>query len=156
PVKPPTDKFVALTVMDANDDGVLDILALRADGAVVRISDRDKRQSLEVAPLGPWDEAARNAEPGTRRIIAGDFENNGAIDILMSGPEGSRLWLQSGKGNFQSMRKGGLPAESLAAADLDGTGRLDLIARDLDGQLYELCPTPTKNYHWQALRLQAR
>src|SRR5262249_12027323 len=49
PVKPPGDKFLALTVMDANDDGILDIVALRADGSVVRISDRDKRQALEVA-----------------------------------------------------------------------------------------------------------
>src|SRR5262249_7748704 len=87
PVKPPNGRFLALAVMDANDDGVLDLIALRDDGALLRISDRDKRRALDVDELVHWGELARNAEPGTRRLVAADFDNNGAVDILASGPE---------------------------------------------------------------------
>jgi hypothetical protein len=155
PVKPPSEKFVALTVMDANDDGVLDIVALRADGAILRISDRDKRQSLDVAELFRWEGMAKNAEPGTRKLIAGDFDNNGAVDLMASGPEGSKLWLGLGNGKYQEA-KTELPPGVIAAADFAGNGRLDLLGLSKDGVLFQLRNKGTKDYHWQALRLQAR
>jgi tetratricopeptide (TPR) repeat protein len=155
PVKPPSDRFLALTVIDANDDGVLDLVALRDDGALLRISDRDKRQGLDVAQLASWSDMARKAEPGTRRLFAADFDNNGAVDILASGPEHSQLWLGLGKGEYQPSEAALVPG-IIAVADLDGTGQLDLLALSSDGQLQRLRSIGTKKYHWQALRLQAR
>src|SRR5260221_11895013 len=37
--------FIALAAADVNGDGVLDLIALRADGALVRISDQNNLQS---------------------------------------------------------------------------------------------------------------
>jgi tetratricopeptide (TPR) repeat protein len=155
PVKPPAGKFLAITVMDANDDGVLDIIALQEDGALLRISDRDKRQSLDVANLFQWEDVPKKSNPGTIRLIAADFDNNGAIDLLASCTDGSRLWLGSGKGQYLEL-KTDLPPGVIAAADIGGNGRLDLLTLNGDGKLQRFQSKGKKNYHWQALRLQAR
>src|SRR5262249_49792565 len=134
PVNPPNERFVALGVADANEDAVLDIIALRDDGVLLRISDRDKRQGLTTAELGRWQEFPKSTESGAWRLFAADLDNNGAIDILATGPAGSQLWLGAGNGNYQ-LCKVSLPANIVAAEDLDGTGRLDLLALTKDGKL---------------------
>ncbi len=155
PVPPPSDRFLALCVMDANDDGVLDLVALRFDGVVMRISDRDKRRAWDVGEVVRWDGLARDAEPGRHRLIAADLDNNGAIDLLASGPQGSQVWLGEGGGRFRALNAK-LPPSLVAAADLDGKGRLDLIGLTKDGQALRLGNTGQKDYHWQAFRLRAR
>src|SRR5262249_14416750 len=45
---PPPDglgTFLAMTAADLNDDRVLDLVALKTDGTLVRLSDQDKRKS---------------------------------------------------------------------------------------------------------------
>jgi tetratricopeptide (TPR) repeat protein len=155
PVPLPKDRFLALCVTDANDDGVLDLVALRDDGAVVRISDRNKRQSWDVAELVRWESLPRNAEPGTLRLVAADFDNNGAIDLLASGPEGTQIWLGEGNGEFRAL-KVALPPGLVAAVDLEGKGRLDLIGLTREGQPVRLRNTGQRDYHWQAFRCRAR
>lgn len=155
PVAPPDGRFLALCVMDADDDGLLDLLALRDDGAVLRLSDRDKRKAWDAGEVVRWDRAGGKTEPGAARLIAADFDNNGAIDLLASGPEGSRIWLGEGGGKFQKLTAD-LPPNLVAAADLDGKGRLDLLGLDGEGRPRRLRNTGRKDYHWQAFRFRAR
>ena len=41
----------AIAVADANNDGVLDLLAVQADGAIIRISDKNEGESWETAEI---------------------------------------------------------------------------------------------------------
>lgn len=158
PAAPPEDQFRALAVMDANDDGVFDIVALRLDGALISISDERKRSSWKTAEIGRWDLLAN--DPIADRLTsvtllsAMDFDNNGSVDLIASGDDGSAIWLKDRGGKFQLL-KAKLPPHIQAAADLRGTGRLDLLALDDDHKPTRLVNSGKKNYHWQTVRPQS-
>src|SRR5207302_1756571 len=81
--------FLALTAADVNGDGVLDIVALRGDGALVRISDQNGRQSWQVAELARTEDVATLA-PGAVALYAEDLDNNGALDLVVAGAGDAR------------------------------------------------------------------
>jgi tetratricopeptide (TPR) repeat protein len=158
PVAPPDGQFRKLTVMDANDDGVLDIVALRLDGALLSISDDRKRASWKTVEINRWELLAK--DPNTDQVTSvelltvADLDNNGALDLVASGDEASAIWLKDHKGKFQELR-GELPVQIQAAADLRGSGRIDLLALDGAGKPVRLVNSGKKTYHWQNVRPQA-
>ncbi|MBP3956505.1 VCBS repeat-containing protein [Gemmata sp. G18] len=153
PVKPPAESFRAVAISDADDDGVLDLVALRADGTLLRISDRNKRTSWDVAELGRWDNVA-GAELGTIHVLTADLDNNGVPDLIVSGSAGGAAWLGSGGGKFERL-PAALPPRVCAVADLAGTGRLDLLALDAEGHPVRTRIVGKKDYHWQTVRFRA-
>jgi tetratricopeptide (TPR) repeat protein len=151
-------RYAALAVADVNDDGVLDLIALRQDGTLFRISDKNKGKSWDTAELGKLTKKLPFV-PGEGRLIAVDLDNNGAIDLVYRTNEGGQVWLADGKGAF-------------TALDLDvsdGTG--DIVSLDCSGRLdvlgwprspgkketsYERWRTEgTKDYRWHKLRARA-
>jgi hypothetical protein len=93
------------------------------------------------------------------RITIGDFDNNGAFDLLAfsgSTAQAPLLWLQGAGGQFEQPAKAIPAALSLAAADVRGSGRLDLVAVNSRGDAVEAANHGTKSYHWQTIRPRAR
>ncbi len=150
----------AISVADVNNDGVIDLLAVQADGAIVRISDKNERD---------WDvgEMARVANPdanlaGEVRLKVADLDNNGSLDLILTsfpttpgeGPS-TLVWLKDDKGNFVAMEHAPSPAQVFGAADVNGDGRLDLLALGSDGKPVQEINHGTKNYHWQIVRPHA-
>jgi hypothetical protein len=109
------------------------------------------------------------------RLHAADFDNNGAVDLLLAriGPPaagtdaaGGWLWLAPG-GNSEATTSVTPPpalgppapipalAQVHAIADLDGDGRLDLIGLDAQGRPAWARNEGTRGYHWQVVRPQA-
>jgi Tfp pilus assembly protein PilF len=154
PVNAPGGEFLALGVADANDDGVLDLIAIRRDGTVVRISDQDKRSSWNVVELARWDSFPSGSEPGGVSLVIADLDNNGVLDLLASGSTSSRVWLGAGDEKFQPLPTT-LPPRILAVADFRDSGRLELLGLDDIGQPVRYRNTGRKSYHWQAVRPQA-
>jgi tetratricopeptide (TPR) repeat protein len=153
PAAIPEAQYQAVAIADVNDDGVLDLVALRQDGGVLRISDKNKRAAWDSAEIAKWNVAA--AEPGTVRLFAADLDNNGVVDIVASSPTASVAWLGSVGGKFETL-PAALPSRIAAIADLDNTGRLDLLALAADGKPLRFKTTATKNYHWQTIRFRAQ
>jgi tetratricopeptide (TPR) repeat protein len=155
PAPESSQPFLTLTVADVNDDGVLDLVALRSDGALLRISDKDKGQGWDVAELARWDGVPARAEPGSHRLFAADLDNNGALDLLASGPNGGAAWLADGKGDFAKLAAA-VPGRVAAVLDLNGDGRLDLLGFDDKGRLVRYLNRGAKDYHWQEVKPRAR
>lgn len=153
PVAIPDGPYLAVAIADVDDDGVFDLVALRQDGAVVRISDQNKRSGWDVAELARWDSPA-TTEPGRVRLFVADLDNNGVPDLLASGPTGSKAWLGSGSGKFEAL-PAALPPRVSAVVDLDNTGRLDLLALDDDGHPVRFRSSGKMNYHWQNIHFRA-
>lgn len=149
----PEGTFAAMAVSDADDDGVLDLIALRTDGAVVRISDRIKRAKWDVAELARWGKAD-GVEPGSIRLLVEDLDNNGVPDLIASGPKATGAWLGAGGGKFAPL-EAPVPPRVVAAVDLQGKGRLDFLVLDIDGRPVVYRNVGTKEYHWQAIRFRA-
>jgi hypothetical protein len=144
-------KALALAVADVTDDGVFDLLILRDDGGIQRFSDKDKGKSWETAEVARSSNFPTGQEPGSYRLLTADLDNNGGLDLIAAGADGSRIWLSDEQGKFAP--QGSLLAENvMAAVDLSKDGRLDLLAISKEGAAVRRINKGTKNYHWQILR----
>ena len=150
----------AIAVADANNDGVLDLLAVQADGAILRISDKNDRQSWDTAEIARVPDAANNLA-GEVRLHVADLDNNGAVDLFLaptrqaSGAAGALIWLGDDQGNFVQLDHPAGPALVFDAADLNGDGKLDLVGLSADGAPVRAMNQGSKNYHWQIVRPHA-
>jgi tetratricopeptide (TPR) repeat protein len=152
----------AIAVADANNDGVLDLLAVQADGAVIRISDKNEGESWDTAAIARVPDAAKSLA-GEVRLQVADLDNNGALDLFLAptvqvsgtNATGALIWLGDDKGNFVLLDHPAGPTLVFAAADLNGDGKLDLLGLSGDGQPVQAINQSSKNYHWQVVRPHA-
>jgi Tfp pilus assembly protein PilF len=152
----------AIAVADANTDGVLDLLAVQTDGAILRISDKNEGESWETAEIARVPNPAHDLA-GEVRLQVADLDNNGALDLILA-PNmqnavadggGALIWLGDEKGSFAPLNHSVGPARVFAAADLRNNGHLDLLGLSADGQPVQGINQGSKNYHWQVVRPHA-
>jgi len=153
-------RVVAINVADANNDGVLDLLAVQEDGNIVRLSDKNDGKDWDLAVIAQVPEAAKNLASEVRLGVA-DLDNNGAFDLFLTrnsagATAGALVWLSDQNGKLAMLPQATGPAMVFDAADLDGKGRLALLGISADGQAMEGVNRGTKNYHWQTIRPRAR
>jgi Tfp pilus assembly protein PilF len=155
PANLPIVKTIA--VADVDGDGLLDLLAVQADGIIIRLSDKDDGQRWETA------EIARVSNPsislaGEARLHVADLDNNGALDMYLTSSTpvtAAQIWLGDEKGSFTLLNQPAASAQIFDAADLQKTGRLDLLGISPEGQPVESLNHGTRNYHWQVVRPHA-
>src|SRR6185295_9248718 len=93
----------AINVADINSDGVLDLLAVQADGFIIRLSDKNEGQEWDTAEVARVSNAPNYLE-GLFRLRVADLDNNGGFDLLLlaltNGPPipdkttgGALIWL---------------------------------------------------------------
>jgi Tfp pilus assembly protein PilF len=160
----------ALNVADVDDDGVLDLLAVQADGAIVRISDKQEGRVLDVAEIArvPSGPNVQNYLADEVRLRVADLDNNGTVDLFLTGASwdashnafGALIWLADERGKFVLLERPfgqvQVPAMVSDAADLSGSGRLDLLALSADRRPLQAVNHGSKNYHWQVVRPHAK
>ena len=153
----------AISVADVNNDGVLDVLAVRADGVIVRLSDKNEGQGWDTAELARLNNAPNYLE-GVFRLRVVDLDNNGGNDLVLTSlspaPAGGKvagalIWLSDEQNKFQVLNNALGPPVVFDCADANGDGRLDLVGLTADGQPVQAINHGTKNYHWQAIRPRA-
>lgn len=146
----------SLALADIDSDGLIDLLLLRRDGSVARVSDREDGARWEVAPVSPALEGGVPEFPQEASLLAADLDNNGALDLLVSGAQNSprsRVLLADGRGGFkQAPNSPDIWVEAIA--DLNGDGLLDL-AGTADARVVRAVARGAKNYHWQVIRPRA-
>jgi Tfp pilus assembly protein PilF len=154
------DSVKAIAAADVSHGDTLDLLVVRSNGAIVRLSFAGQR--WQSAPLAAVPGAAAWLSDGAVRLQAADLDNNGGIDLLLkregSAPgeaPGALIWLQQQDGTFVPLHPSGIPSRVFRAADMQGNGRLDLLALTPGGHAIEAVNQGTKSYHWQTLRPHA-
>jgi tetratricopeptide (TPR) repeat protein len=145
-------RLAAIAAADVLEDGVLDLVGVAPDGAIVVVSQDaggSRFESLRTTVIGP----PPGLTVGNARVIVADLDNNGAGDFVISSPTATRIVLR-GAGAGREIDAKALPGGVTAAADLDGDGRLELIGRSDDGARV-VRVTGQKPYHWQSIRPRA-
>ena len=152
PLPDTLDSGRALAVSDVNGDAVVDLLLLQGDGTIRRLTRSAGEWVTDV--LLQWDSPARaSTDTGSMRLVTGDVDNNGGLDVIAAGPQTSRVWLRDSLRAFTP-----LPTQIehpvFSAADVRGEGRLDLMAVGANGDALRLTNAGTKPY--QSQRIQPR
>jgi Tfp pilus assembly protein PilF len=148
----------AIAAADTQANGTLDLLAVEANGAIMRLVNKD----------AGWvpTEIARVPNPqkvmsGPVRLFTPDLDNNGAADLVLAQVgvpatnAGGLIWLGKENGEFTQMDQRAGPARVFAAADVNNSGHLDLVGLDENGQPVKGVNHGTENYHWQVIRTRA-
>ena len=115
---------------DFDDDGDLDLLVLNKDGSLNLYSNQRQGQFRDRAV-----EAGLQPVPGARALAVGDVNNDGFLDIFLSGDQHVLLF-NSGEGRFRAGEKAhqslrpldGLKVRTAAFFDFNNDGYLDLLA----------------------------
>ncbi len=115
----------AVAVADPDNDGVLDLLAVQADGIIVQISDKNEGQSWDTAEIARVPDA--NSLAGEVRLGVADLDNNGALDLFLSStsqvpgksPAGPLIWLGDDHEKFVLLKQPATPPIVFDAADLE-------------------------------------
>jgi Tfp pilus assembly protein PilF len=151
----------ALGMAEFGADGRWSLLAVRASGAISRVTDRGETKPWEIADIA---RVPAELQGGELRVRVADFDNNGAADLLLmradagaANAAGAALWLAQGESGVWPAQP--LLIQTAAAvhdvADLDGDGRLDLLGLSAQGQAVQLLNKGTFAYHWQVIRPHA-
>lgn len=160
---PNLPKIKTIAAGDINNDGVMDLLAVRTDGVLLRISDKNQGESWQTAEVATVPDAA-NFLAGEMRLRIADLDNNGALDLYLApvasaggkNPSGALIWMGDGSGKFNLLNQPAGPALVFDAADINGDGKLDLIGLSAEGQAIQAINRSTKNYHWLVVRPHAK
>jgi Flp pilus assembly protein TadD len=137
--------FEDVIAADADDDGALDYVLLRNDGAIVRLSDKNEGAAWDTADL------AKATAPHAPALLAADLDNNGRLDLITGD---GQIFLGGAKEFTVLAFKASLTSAN--AVDTNGDGKLDLAGvSPTGGQPVLLVNHGTKNYHWQDIRVRA-
>jgi hypothetical protein len=129
----PNGSFV--TVADFNGDGNLDLAICDNAENTVTILLGDGKGNFAAAPNSPI-----SVGNGPDAIVAGDFNDDGKLDVAVANYADNTVTLLLGNGDGTFRPASGSPYEvgsspvSLAVADFNGDGKLDLaVANSTDG-----------------------
>ena len=144
-------RFLAVSVGDVNSDGLLDLVLLKNDGTVVRLSDRNAGKDWEVAELVKTE---ISGEPTGSNLLIADFDNNGSLDFLAGA---GQIFLGGVQGFSPLAAKPAITSPSVV--DLNGDGKLDLVGLSANppgsSKPIAYANRGKLNYHWQTIRTRA-
>jgi Tfp pilus assembly protein PilF len=139
------ESIAAITLADLHGDGVLDIIALKNDGSVVKVSTELGSDTFTLSDLV-------KVTPGDgMRIFVADFDNNGSNDLAVSDSKQTVIFLSDTKGAFAAVPSVTVPLSTVDVADINGDGVLDLIGKVGD-QPSQAMGKATRGYHYLAIR----
>lgn len=136
---------VHMEEVDLNDDGLKDIIVSafgNYSGALVLYKNRG---------AGSYEKNVLQNLPGARKVVTGDFDNNGMVDILAmlsQGDEKIILLLNQGDFNFRINTLLNFPpvygSSYFEVADFNNDGKFDLLYTNGDNADYSMILKP---YH---------
>lgn len=152
----------AIATIDAKHDGLFGVVAVQADGSLIRISDKNEGESWDTDEVGRVPDTREHLAADVR-LHVDDLDNNGAMDLLLAPVAaapgnagfGALIWLADENGQFTLLGPSVGPDFVFGSADVHGDGKLALLGLSRDGQVSRAESRGAKNYHWQTVRPRA-
>lgn len=147
---------LSINVADLDNNGQLDLIVLQRDGTVVRLADRSEGADWELARLCRWENIGIQPSNAPARLLIADLDNNGSLDLLVSGAVDGQIWLSDGMGGLKPLASSLPLARIFAVTDITDDGSLDLLGVSQTGQAVRLVSRPQRDYHWKEVRARAK
>lgn len=144
--------IAAITVADIDADGWFEVIAVSESGifSTVKYSQRTQEMDITVY-IDDWSGLLYQE---STNLFSADLDNNGALDLILSTPEQTYLWL--GSEHRKPIRyEEILPGGVVNIFDVDGNERLDLLGIDQNLIPFHLKNEGTKNYFARSIRARA-
>ena len=149
-----TKGYLALALGDVNADGVLDLVTLETLGAIRRAS--LAAQTAGTRSRGPrgrnW---RRRTSASPARLFLADLDNNGALDLVASGPAGTGIWLAGESRRAPAVRRRQSTPRSGAFSTSPPTAS-SISSDSSAGRAVRLHGRGTRGYHHQVVRPRAQ
>ncbi len=137
----------AITAADLDADGIFELVALRADGSVVRYQQAAGVDPEFTALAAAWDAAVQEGA----RLFAADVDNNGGLDLVASSGGRSGVFLSREDSTFAQLGPD-MESDVYTLAEVTGDGRLDMIGVDSEMQPVRLENRGTRDYRSTIMR----
>ena len=151
--------YSSVALGDYDNDGKLDILLTGStngfgSGAITQLWRNLGNGTFTNISIGL---------PGVTQgaVAVGDFNQNGRLDILLTGYTQTgavcQVWRNLGNGSFTNMSAGmpGVSQSSVALADYDNDGKLDIVLAGLDNLSNPICQVWRNTGNWVFTNLNA-
>lgn len=142
----------AIAVGDIDADGMFNIISVSASGNFqshsfsLRYSDW-----ATVELIQDWN---AELQAGSTNLFIVDIDNNGALDLILSTPDFTSVWLGDERRNPVHYSDD-LPGGVVNIFDVDGNDRLDLLAVSENLEPFQLKNEGTKPYFARLIRARA-
>jgi hypothetical protein len=151
--------YSSVALGDYDNDGKLDILLT---GTTNGFGSGAITQLWRNLGNGIFTNISVNLPGVTQGAVAwGDFNQSGRLDILLTGYTTTgavcQVWRNLGNGLFTTMNVGlpGVYQSSVAVADYDNDGKLDLVLAGMDNQTNPICQVWRNTGNWVFTNLNA-
>lgn len=144
--------IAAITIADIDADGWFEVISVSESGIFSTIKySRRTGEMIVDSFIGDWNGVL---DQESANLFSADVDNNGALDLILSTPEQTFLWL--GNENHEPLQyEEILPGGIVNLFDVNGNERLDLLGIDQDLTPFQLKNEGTKNYFARSIRARA-
>ncbi len=146
--------IAAIDVADLNADGQFDIVAVLINNEISLFSYERRSDSWIKENIVSHPYSNDQLIPGISSLFVPDLDNNGVLDILLSGMDSSTIWLGDSDLNYTNIDVE-LPGGIVSVFDIDGNERLDFLGIEQDGRTYRLMSSGSKEYGSRSIRARA-
>lgn len=144
--------IAAITVADINADGWFEVITVSETGtfSTVKYSQRTGEMGVDIF-INDWSGVLNQ---NFTNLFSADLDNNGALDLILTTPDQTYLWLGNEHREPQRYEEI-LPGGIVNIFDVNGNERLDLLGIDQNKNPFQLKNEGTKNYFARSIRARA-
>ena len=149
PVPAEVRNVVSIATADITRSGKSDLIALLADGSVMRVYD-DGGPDLKAKAVVPPQPTLK-----AMRLTIADVDNNGAVDLIIAGEKETVVFLGTTDGTFFQAARPIAGRVFSVAVDATRPSGLRLLGVKANGEPIDVSPQGNKGYHYQIVRPRA-